>query len=226
MTLKVGDRIRYNAGKSFATILDIQGNSRHILYTLSDGNSQTDLEKKVGKPGGVEILTPLLPKMDIEIPMPPVQPPKEIVDPEPVIDVISAGLETNEPLTDEDNVAVLNTDQEESTSEPATEEVVPDQEDIGPEPVDPPKILEENEPDITLVEVSETQYALGPTTKLSSEVSVCDGTPLDVTETDGEAVEENTDEPEAKVEETVSELIDPDGPQLRYVDEGKLVEKP
>ncbi len=216
MTLKVGDRIRYNAGKGLATILDIKGNGRHTLYVLSDGDSQIDLEKKVGKPGGVEVLPvpvpepeiveykftdpeSVLPKTNVEIPMPPAELAKEVTDSASVIDVISAGLEANEPLTDEEVDAA---------AEAVAAVLDTDQEDLGPELLDPP----EGE----IAEQLQEELGVAPEELMDTIVEI-DNTLENFA--DGEAVEEHAEEP-------VAGLIDPNGPQLRHVNEGKFVEKP
>lgn len=56
MSLKVGQLIKYNADKASGRILSISSNGKHTLYRLSNGDEQLDLDKKVGKPGGVRVI--------------------------------------------------------------------------------------------------------------------------------------------------------------------------
>lgn len=56
--LKVGDCIKYNAGKASGVILAIRGNGKHTIYILNNGDRLLDLDQKVGKPGGVIVVPP------------------------------------------------------------------------------------------------------------------------------------------------------------------------
>jgi len=56
MSLKVGDLIEYNAGKASGRILAIRSTGKHLLFRISNGDELLDLNKLLGKPGGVKVL--------------------------------------------------------------------------------------------------------------------------------------------------------------------------
>lgn len=87
MTLKVGDLISYSAGKASGKILAINNNGRHSMYRLSNGDELVDLDKQVGRPGGVRVIA--------EAASPQADPPLDIVK-EGLEVIVDEGQESEE----------------------------------------------------------------------------------------------------------------------------------